>query len=149
VTVLGIDLGRRRIGLAISDPDERVALPSSALASRGLEPDVAAVCAFARERAVDRMVVGLPIHMDGREGPEAAAARVFARRLAEASGLPVDTLDERWTSREAERALAESGSPRRRRAALRRSGALDAAAAAILLRAWLERERSRREAGGA
>jgi putative Holliday junction resolvase len=87
--------------------------------------------------------------MDGREGPEAAAARAFARRLAEASGLPVDTLDERWTSREAERALAESGSPRRRRAALRRSGAVDAAAAAILLRAWLERERSRRGAGGA
>jgi putative Holliday junction resolvase len=87
--------------------------------------------------------------MNGREGDEAAAARAFARRLADACGLPVETLDERWTTREAERALAESGPGRRRRAALRRSGAVDSAAAAILLRTWLERERSRREAGGA
>ena len=74
--------------------------------------------------------------MSGREGPEAAAARRFAAALAEATGLPVELLDERWTTREAERALRTTH-PR----AHRRDERVDAAAAALLLRTWLERER--------
>jgi putative Holliday junction resolvase len=137
--VLGLDLGRKRIGLAVSDPDGVVALPAGALESRGLEKDVAAVCALARERGAGCVVVGLPVHMDGREGPEAAAARRFTARLVEASGLRVEVLDERWTSVEAERALAETG-----RRGRKRRGVVDAVAATLLLRTWLERERGRR-----
>jgi putative Holliday junction resolvase len=139
MTVLGIDLGARRIGLAVSDPDDRIAFPAGHLESRGVARDVEALCALARERGVDRVVVGLPVHLDGREGPEAADARAFARRLAERSGLPVQTLDERWTSREAERALVEAA-PKKRRRRQRRDGTLDSVAATLLLRAFLERE---------
>ena len=138
-TVLGIDLGRRRIGLALSDPTGTVALPAGVLESRGFARDVAAVHDWARERGVAEIVVGLPKHMSGREGVEANAARRFAAQLAQVSGLPVETLDERWTSVEAERALA--GAPRRAR---QRKGAVDEAAATLLLRTFL----ALREAGG-
>jgi putative Holliday junction resolvase len=78
-------------------------------------------------------VVGLPIHMNGREGPEARAARAFAASLGRETGRSVDLLDERWTSREAERALREAGAPRSE------PGEVDAVAATLLLRTWLER----------
>jgi putative Holliday junction resolvase len=82
------------------------------------------------------VVVGLPIHLSGREGPEARAARRFAEALAGATGLPVALLDERWTSREAERAL-RAVQPRQSR---RRQARVDDAAATLLLRTFLERE---------
>jgi putative holliday junction resolvase len=138
-TVLGIDLGRKRIGLAVSDASGRVAFPAGTLESQGLERDVAAVHELARQRDVVEIVVGLPIHMDGRAGPEARAAQRFAERLAEVSGLPVETLDERWTSVAAERALAESG-----RNARGRRGAVDTVAATLLLRTFLERRSGHR-----
>ncbi|MDJ0789267.1 MAG: Holliday junction resolvase RuvX [Myxococcota bacterium] len=137
MTVLGIDLGARRIGLAVSDAEDRIAFPAGVIASKGPKADVGAVAELARERDVRAVVVGLPIHMDGREGPEAKAARQFAERLAERSGLPVELLDERWTSREAERVLAGSTSRRKGR---RDKGRVDEAAATILLRTWLERQ---------
>jgi putative Holliday junction resolvase len=82
-----------------------------------------------------RVVVGLPLHLDGREGTGAAAARAFATALEEASGLPVELVDERWTTREAERALREAPARRRRG----RKQVVDAMAATLLLRTWLER----------
>jgi putative Holliday junction resolvase len=133
--VLGLDLGSRRIGLAISDPGTGIALPAGHLDRRGLAEDLAALGRLASERAVGRVVVGLPLHLDGRSGTGAEAARRFAAALHAATGLPVDLLDERWTSVQAERALRET-SPRRRR---RRKGDVDASAAALLLRTWLER----------
>jgi putative holliday junction resolvase len=136
-TVLGVDLGRKRIGLAVSDETGTVALPIGALESQGMERDVAAVHELARERCADEVVVGLPIHMDGREGPAARAAQRFAIRLAEVSGLRVETLDERWTSVAAERALAEGGLRGRDR-----RGRVDAVAATLLLRTFLERRRA-------
>jgi putative Holliday junction resolvase len=135
MAVLGIDLGSRRIGLAISDPDGRVALPAGTLESRGRAADLAAIRSFAEERGVRRVVVGLPLHMDGRAGKEAEAARAFADALASATGLPVETLDERWTTREAERTLRDAGSTGRRK----RRGAADTLAATLLLRTFLER----------
>jgi putative Holliday junction resolvase len=135
MTVLGIDLGSRRIGLAISDPEERVALPAGTLESRGRAADIAAIRGIAVERGVRRVVVGLPLHMDGRAGPEAQAARAFAEALERDLGLPVELLDERWTTREAERTLRETGSSARRR----RRGAADTLAATLLLRTYLER----------
>jgi len=84
---------------------------------------------------VERIVVGLPIHMDGRRGPQAQAAQAFADRLARELGLPVDTLDERWTTREAERALRATGRKGKKQRAV-----VDSVAAALLLRTYLERE---------
>ena len=144
--VLGVDLGRRRIGLAISDPETRLAFPLDAIVSNGTAKDVETLRALVEAREVERIVLGLPLHMDGRSGPEVDAARQFARALEHASGVPIELLDERWTSIQAERALRETGTPARRRRQ-RRSGELDSMAATILLRTWLEREEWRGEAG--
>ena len=138
--VLGVDLGSRRIGLAISDPGASFAFPLDAIASKGARKDVEAVRALIVEREVERVVVGLPLHMDGRAGPEADAARRFAAELGESTGIPVDTLDERWTTKEAERALQEGGGSKKSRRKARKSGQLDSMAASIILRTWLERE---------
>jgi putative Holliday junction resolvase len=140
--VLALDYGTVRIGMAVSDPQGEFAFPAGELERRDERRDLAALCEVVEERGVVRVVVGLPLHMSGRPGPEAEAATAFAGRVEEATGLPVELLDERWTSQEAERAL-RAVQPRRRK---REKAHLDAAAAAILLRTWLERERVR-EAG--
>jgi len=135
VRVLGLDLGRRRIGLALSDAAGVFAFPEGALVRSDARRDLEALCALCEERGVERIVVGLPLHMNGREGNEAAAARRFASALEERSGRPVELLDERWTSVEAERALrATGGRPSRRR------GQVDAVAATLILRTWLARQ---------
>ena len=144
--VLGVDLGRRRIGLAISDPETRLAFPLDAIASNGTARDVEALRALVEARQVKRVVLGLPLHMDGRSGPEVEATRRFAGALELATGIPIELLDERWTSVEAERALRLTGTPAKRRRQ-RRSGELDSMAATILLRTWLEREQHRDDAG--
>lgn len=132
---LGIDHGGKRIGLAVSDPDGKLAFPAGTLESRGFERDLAAIRRVVEERQVKRIVVGLPIHMDGRSGEQAEAARKFAERLAGELGLPVETMDERWTTREAERALRATGRKGRKKREV-----IDSVAAAILLRTYLERE---------
>jgi len=145
--VLGLDFGTRRIGLAVSDRDGRIAFPAGCLESQGTAKDLQALCALVEKREITRVVVGLPIHLDGRAGPEADAARAFARGVAEATGLPVEMLDERWTTLEAERALRELGKRggAKRAANRRHRGNVDAVAATILLRCYLER----RQAGDA
>jgi len=136
---LGLDLGEKRIGLAISDEEARIAFPAGFLPRQGRRRDLEALCALIRERGIGGAVVGLPLHMDGRRGPEAEAAERFARELAAAAGIPVELLDERWTSVAAERALAETG----RRVAQRKGrGEVDAIAATLLLSTWLERQRN-------
>ena len=107
--ILGLDLGSKRVGLAVSDADARIAFPAGVLARRGRKADLAALRALCAEREVAEIVVGLPIHLSGRKGPAAVAAAAFARALAEATGLPVALQDERWTTREAERALGDMG----------------------------------------
>jgi len=139
--VLGLDYGSRRIGLAVSDEAGVFAFPAGALERTGLQRDLVALAALIAERGVTRVVVGLPLHLSGRSGPEAEAARAFARALGEATQLPVDLLDERWTTREAERSLRDA--PGRRK---RSRGSVDSVAATLLLRTYLERER--RGAGG-
>lgn len=133
--VLAIDLGAKRIGLAISDETRTIAFPAGTLASRGPKLDVAALAALVAEREVGAIVVGLPIHLNGRRGPEAERAEAFAAKLGEATGLPVSLLDERWTSRGAERALHEMG-----RSAKQQRGKVDEVAATLLLQTFLARE---------
>jgi putative Holliday junction resolvase len=137
VRVLGVDLGSKRIGLAISDEEEEFAFPAGILDSRGRKRDLAALRELIVEKQIGRAVVGLPIHMDGRRGPEAEKAIRFAADLSEAAEVPVDTLDERWTSREAERLLQPASG--KRGAKRRKKGAVDEMAASIILRTYLAR----------
>ena len=141
--VLGVDLGSKRIGLAVSDTEARIAFPAGVLESRGRKRDLAALRELIRERKIERAVVGVPLHMSGRRGPEAEKAIQFAGDLAHSAGIPVDTLDERWTSVEAERILrtTDAGS----RAIKQRKGAVDEVAAAILLRTYLELSQQKAE----
>jgi putative Holliday junction resolvase len=131
--VLALDYGTKRIGLAVSDAEGEFAFPVGELERKSPALDIEALEQLVRERGVVEIVVGLPLHMDGRVGDGAKAARSFADTVGAATGLPVELLDERWTSREAERALRES-QPRRGK---RRRARLDAAAATILLRTFL------------
>jgi len=141
--ILGLDLGSRRIGLAVSDEEARIAFPEGTLERRTLEADLTALRRLVEERGVGRIVVGLPKHLSGRVGPEAQAAQAFAARLAEETGLPVETLDERWTTLEAERALRASG-----RRGARRRAVIDAVAASLILDTYLARRRRLEEEGG-
>jgi len=133
--VLGLDLGARRIGLAVSDQAGQIAFPAGYLDRSSLEADLAALEALVAERAVRRIVVGLPRLLDGRDGTGAAAARRFAAALADRIALPVELEDERLTTAEAERALREAPARRRRD----RKHLLDAMAATLLLRGYLAR----------
>jgi len=139
MVVLALDLGAKRIGLAVSDAEERIAFPAGALESRGRTRDIAALGELIRERGVGCVVIGLPIHMSGRRGPEAEAAQRFADELGKQASVLVETLDERWTSLEAERSLRELGRTSKKRA----RGEVDSLAATLLLRAFLERRAAR------
>ncbi|MFQ5418143.1 MAG: Holliday junction resolvase RuvX [Myxococcota bacterium] len=132
--ILALDYGTVRIGMAVSDAEAVFAFPAGTLTSRGRERDLAALREVIAERGIRRIVVGLPVHLDGRRGDTARAAEKFANAVAEGTGLPVEMLDERWTTREAERALRDAG-----RSGKQMRGSVDAAAAALLLRTWLER----------
>jgi putative Holliday junction resolvase len=133
--VLAVDLGERRIGLAVSDPTGTLASPLRTL-ERGSDPDLdrAAIVAAAREVEAQVIVVGLPRSLSGREGPAARGARAEASALAELAGeIRVELHDERFTTRDAERALAAAG----RRGRDRRAH-VDAAAAAVMLQSYLD-----------
>ena len=135
--VLAIDYGERRLGLAVSDEAGEHAFPAGTLERRGSKRDLAALRELALERGVGRVVVGLPLHLDGRAGKEAQAARAFAAAVGEATGLPVDTCDERWTTQEAERSLREQGYVGKR--GKKKAGLVDAVAATLILRTYLAR----------
>lgn len=132
--VLGVDLGSKRIGLAISDSGGSIAFPAGHLASRGRAKDLKALAEMIRKRGVTRVVVGLPIHLSGRPSTRSEAAREFAAELASSTGVPVELLDERWTTRAADMSLGESKQGRKRR-----TQAVDSVAATLLLRTYLER----------
>ena len=133
--VLAVDLGERRIGLALSDPTGTLATPLRTLDATGdPERDRLAVVAAARDAEVQVIVVGLPRSLSGREGPAARRARAEASALAEVAGeIKVELHDERFTTRDAERALSAAGKRGRERRAH-----VDAAAAAIILQSYLD-----------
>jgi putative holliday junction resolvase len=141
--VLGIDPGARRIGLALSDPEGQFASPVPAVQSHGAEETVRRLAAEVARLGAERVVMGLPLRLDGSEGESARLARKLAERLQVATGVDVVLWDERLTSRAAERALAEAGVY-----GARRKKALDSVAAALLLQSYLDAERERDERGG-
>lgn len=135
---LGIDFGERRIGVAISDPEGVYALPSETLTRSDDAGALAAIAEIAQREAVGWIVVGEPLRADGSAGPPALRARRFAARLGQRCGLPVETLDETLTSREADHRLREAGV-----APAKRKDRRDALAAQLLLQEALDRRRER------
>jgi len=134
VRFLGVDLGRVRIGLALADDVIRTARALRAVARRDDAATLADIAGTAREYEVDQIVVGLPLNMDGSEGPAARHARAFAARLELALGVPAVLFDERLSTFEAETRLRDLGfSARDRRSRV------DAEAAAVILQGWLDR----------
>ncbi|HET9553923.1 MAG TPA: Holliday junction resolvase RuvX [Anaeromyxobacteraceae bacterium] len=131
---LGLDLGRARIGLALADDVLRTARAHSTVHRRSEKADLAAIAEVAREYEVTLAVLGLPLNMDGTEGPSARYARAFAPRLEAALGVPVELFDERLSTFEAEARLREQGV-----AAREQRGLVDAEAAAVILQGWLDR----------
>lgn len=135
--ILGVDYGERRIGLAVSDPSGTIAQPLPTLARRaGKRPPVQAVAELAREWQVQAIVVGLPLTLAGDESDWTAQTRAFGEKLGERTSLPVHFIDERMTSVRAERAVRSLGLRRAEREDKRR---VDAAAAVLILQAFLDR----------
>ena len=134
--VLGVDLGSRRIGLALSDPTGRVATPHAVIERSG-DPaaDRRKILAYAREAGASRVVVGLPLSLSGDTGPAARAVleEVAALRALAGEEVTVETHDERLTTVIAEQGMREARVPRRAR---RRT--VDSAAAAVMLQSYLE-----------
>ncbi len=139
MAIASLDLGRRRIGIAIATDLSLGAQPLGALERRSFAEDVERLKSMLKGRDVERIVVGLPLNMDGTEGPAARAARSFAERLGAALGIAVDLFDERLTSFEAEERL--KGVPVGRK---RKRPTVDALAAAVILEGWLAHGRERR-----
>jgi putative Holliday junction resolvase len=139
VRALGVDLGTRRIGVAVSDSDGRVATPIETI-ERGRDhgADHAAIAALVHEWDVGVLVVGLPLSLDGSVGPAAASVLAEVDELARDLTVPVETVDERFTTVTAAdqlRAGGRSGRDRRK--------VIDQTAAAVLLQAWLDRQETR------
>ena len=131
---LGIDFGERRIGLAISDADGRLATPLGTIARRSDEQAVAEIARISRREEIGALVLGEPRHLDGRRGEAAQRVASFGEKLAASTGLTCSRLDEALTSNDAAGRLREAGVPARRRREL-----LDAVAAQILLQEFLDR----------
>jgi putative Holliday junction resolvase len=135
---MGLDIGERRIGVAIADELDMIASPLAVVARR--RGDLVEIRNLARSRGGDRLIVGLPTGMTGREGPQAAIVRAFADELEAVvdAEIRVEFWDERLTTAVAERALREQGNRRNRR-----KGEVDAMAAAVILQGYLDAYRSR------
>lgn len=139
---VALDLGTRRIGVAVSDSGGTMATPYSTIQRSGdATADRARVAEIVAEVEAAMVVVGLPLSMDGSEGPAARAALDEAEALRQVLDVPVECQDERLTSVTANRSLTEAGVTGRRRRRARAAGAVDQAAAAVLLQSWLDSHR--------
>ncbi|MCH8025517.1 MAG: Holliday junction resolvase RuvX [Chloroflexi bacterium] len=134
--IIGLDVGERRIGIAISTPEGGLAVPLRVLERSEESADLRAIAELARAEEATMIVVGHPISLDGSRGAQARRIEAFALSLAEASGLAVELVDERFTSTEAKRGRNQRSRSRRARRA-----PVDDLAAAIILQAYLNRRR--------
>ena len=138
VRALGVDLGSKRIGIAVSDFSGTVASPLTTVQrSKSKRHDHSEIARLVREEEADVLVVGLPLSLDGTIGPAARAATTEAKHLASVVGVPVEMYDERFTTVTADRTMLEAGldAPARRKV-------VDKVSAAIMLQAWLDHRRS-------
>jgi putative Holliday junction resolvase len=135
--LIGIDAGTRTLGLALSDVRRSVASPLETIRRTKFTADASRLLALAAEHAIAGFVLGLPINLDGSEGPRAQATRAFARNLNKLSPLPILLWDERLTTAEAERVLLAADASRKRRAEV-----IDKMAATLILQGALDRMRA-------
>jgi len=148
-TILSIDYGRTRMGLAIADANAGLAQPLATLERINRNEDMRRLREVAREHGVQQIVVGLPLRLDGTRGEMAEEAERFAQRVQKQIGVPVEMVDERLTSWEAERLLEETQGrmlheEKSARGAKKKKGAakvtVDAVAAAVILKDYLEQQ---------
>jgi putative Holliday junction resolvase len=133
---LGLDLGTKTIGLAVSDELGFTAQGLDTLERKSLRKDLEALATKVQDYGVDRFVIGLPLNMDGSEGPRASATRRFGDALAQATSLPVIYWDERLTTVAAHRSLSEADVSGRKRKEV-----IDQVAAMMILQGWLDSQR--------
>jgi putative holliday junction resolvase len=133
-SLIGLDLGTKTIGVAASDPDRRIAATVETIRRKAFSADAERLAVLAGERKAVGFVLGLPINMDGSDGPRAQSARAFARNLARRIELPVGLWDERLSTVAVERELIAADARRSRRAAV-----IDQHAAAYILQGALDR----------
>ena len=134
--LLGLDLGEKTIGIALSDTLLTVATPMETLKRGKFGADAAKIEAIAAEQGAGGLVVGLPLNMDGSDGPSAQSARAFARNFAARSAMPILLWDERLSTAAVTRTLIDADASRRRRGEV-----VDKMAAAYILQGVLERLR--------
>lgn len=132
--LIGLDLGSKTIGVASSDPDRRLATAVETIARKSFAADAARLLALAAERKAIGFVLGLPVNMDGSEGPRAQSTRAFARNLARLTELPIALWDERLSTAAVERELIAADVSRSRRAKV-----IDQHAAVFILQGALDR----------
>lgn len=132
--LIGLDLGTKTIGVAVSDPDRKLATGVETVARKNFTTDAKRVLALAHERSATGFVLGLPINMDGSEGPRAQSTRAFARNFAKLTDLPIALWDERLSTAAVERGLIEADMSRARRAEV-----IDQHAATFILQGALDR----------
>src|SRR5579863_10474255 len=132
--LIGLDLGTKTIGVAVSDPDRRLAVGIETIARKNFTVDAARLIALAARYEADAFVLGLPINMNGSEGPRAQSTRAFARNLGRLTELPVALWDERLSTAAVERALIAADASRARRKAV-----IDQHAASYILQGALDR----------
>ncbi len=133
-SLIGLDLGTKTIGVAVSDPDRKLATGVTTIARTNFTADAAHVLALAAERSAAGFVLGLPVNMDGSEGPRAQSTRAFARNFAKLTPLPIALWDERLSTAAVERDLIAADVSRKKRAAV-----IDQHAAAFILQGALDR----------
>lgn len=150
--ILALDYGRARIGMAIADAQTALAQPLGTLDRINRNEDMRRLRALVREQGVRQIVVGLPLRLDGTRGDMAEEAARFGQRLHKQLGLPVEMVDERLTSWEAERLLEEqqgrtihAASGKKRKKENERMG-VDAMAAALILKEYLDRQQTVQDA---
>jgi putative holliday junction resolvase len=149
-SILAVDYGRTRIGLALADAETRMAQPLSTMERVNRNEDMRRLRELAREHGVKQIVVGLPLRLDGTRGEMAEEVERFTRRLRKQIGIPVEMVDERLTSWEAERLLEEvqgrfiheeklAGGRKSKKASAKMG--VDAVAAAVILKEYLDRQK--------
>jgi putative Holliday junction resolvase len=132
--LIGLDLGTKTIGVAASDPDRKLATGVLTVARTNFTADAKQLLALAAERNAIGFVLGLPVNMDGSEGPRAQSTRAFARNFGKLTSLPIALWDERLSTAAVERALIAADVSRKKRAAV-----IDQHAAAYILQGALDR----------
>lgn len=135
---LGLDIGTVRIGVALSDLEQRIATPLTTLPGRDEQAAIRAILDLIQEHEISALVAGLPLDLDGSHGRAAKRTQRFLERLGERTAIPIDYIDERMTSVQAERTLLDADLSR-----ARRKQVVDRVAASLILQTWLDAKRTR------